>query len=399
MELFKKKSFRTLCYATIISSFGDSLYSLACTLTVYTLSGSLIGIAGMWLIRALVRIPSQFFAGVIADRCNRKKVSIGIYLISAFLVSLFLIMNESNLIFAFLLIFILQGTSDIDNMAQIAILPEILKREELQSANSIFHTIGTSIMLIGPGVGGLLYRLFGSDVLYKIDAITFLIAAFIMMTLPYDYKRKEKEQVRFTLFSFAKEGMTEIKKHSIIKVMIVATIFFGIMGRFYEIDKVYMADKIFGIGAEGIVFFSYAMAVGSLLAPFFLKRINKRDTSTIKIYVLLCTMTILSFIIWGNTTYLPVCLFANLLLGIFQTGMSIYVNLIFQKMINNACLGRVMSFYKIAVVLSAVTGICLAPILVEKIGVGGSMGVVGGIALVFVVRVWFCEKKTVNKQI
>lgn len=36
------------------------MYSLACTWTIYNISGLVIGVAGMWLIRAIIRIPGQF---------------------------------------------------------------------------------------------------------------------------------------------------------------------------------------------------------------------------------------------------------------------------------------------------------------------------------------------------
>ena len=35
MRLLKNKSFRLLVWATLVSSFGDSLYALAITLSVY----------------------------------------------------------------------------------------------------------------------------------------------------------------------------------------------------------------------------------------------------------------------------------------------------------------------------------------------------------------------------
>lgn len=401
MELKKSKAFRLMCYATVVSSFGDSLYSLACTLTVYALSGSLVGVAGMWLIRALIRIPSQFISGIVADRCNRKKVSVYIYFISAVLVSLFPLLDENYLAIAFALIFILQGTSDMDNMAQAAMLPELIDKEQLQSANGIFQTIGTVVMLIGPGVGGFLYKFLGSDILYFIDAVTFVIAAFVMMAIPYRYEKEEKKKAEFTLFKFAGEGIVEIKKHSVVKVMILSTVFFGILGRFYEIDKVYMADKVLGIGAEGIVYFSYAMAIGSLLAPMFLKIINKEDNrkKPIQMYVILSILTSIGYMAWGNSKSLLWCLLANVIFGIFNTGMSIYTNLIFQRYIDNKCIGRVMSFYKISIVLSAIVGVLLAPTLVNVMGVGGSMVIVGGMAIVFVTIMWLISLKKRNADV
>lgn len=47
MRLLKNRTFRLLVWATVVSSFGDSLYALAITLSVYQLSGSLAGVAGM----------------------------------------------------------------------------------------------------------------------------------------------------------------------------------------------------------------------------------------------------------------------------------------------------------------------------------------------------------------
>ncbi|MBR3470087.1 MAG: hypothetical protein IKH28_10450, partial [Lachnospiraceae bacterium] len=59
-RLFKNPAFVKLALATLISSFGDSLYALAITLSVYNITGSIAGVAGMWLIRAVIRIPCQF---------------------------------------------------------------------------------------------------------------------------------------------------------------------------------------------------------------------------------------------------------------------------------------------------------------------------------------------------
>ncbi len=44
MRLLKNKSFRLLVWAALVSLFGDSLYALAITLSVYELSGSLAGV-------------------------------------------------------------------------------------------------------------------------------------------------------------------------------------------------------------------------------------------------------------------------------------------------------------------------------------------------------------------
>lgn len=73
MKIFRNKAFRYLVGATTISSLGDSLYSLAITLSVYKITGSIIGVALMWLIMALIRIPCQFMAGIVIDYFDKKR--------------------------------------------------------------------------------------------------------------------------------------------------------------------------------------------------------------------------------------------------------------------------------------------------------------------------------------
>ena len=46
-RVFKNPAFIKLALATLISSFGDSLYALAITLSVYNITGSIAGVAGM----------------------------------------------------------------------------------------------------------------------------------------------------------------------------------------------------------------------------------------------------------------------------------------------------------------------------------------------------------------
>ncbi len=387
MRLLKNKSFRLLVWATLVSSFGDSLYALAITLSVYELSGSLAGVAGMWLIRALIRIPCQFVSGVIVDRFNRKKVSIYVYLLSAALMLSFVCTNGKYMLLAYVLIFVLQGTSDVDNMAQMGLMSELLDKSDLMDANNLFSVIGTVILLVGPGVGGVLYSVSGTQVLYLIDAVTFLVAAALMWRLPYAYHKKEDEadKAEFTLFRFAKEGIAAVRKMPVVMVVMLTSVFFGILGRFYEIDKIYVADQILAIGAGGIVYFTYAMAIGSLLAPAVTKLLSKSKLDDVAKYALLSILLIGSFVLWGNTPVFAVSFAANVLIGVFNTGSSIFVNTILQSRVERDVFGRVMALRQIVVVLSAVVGIVAAPVLVELVGVGYSMIGVGLLAVLFVV--------------
>lgn len=353
----------------------------------------------MWLIRAIIRIPIQFISGIIADRFNRKLISVIVYIFSSILSILFIFTTDKSIGFAFILIFLLQGTSDVDNTAQMTMLPEIVDKKDLEGANSIFNIIGTVIMLTAPGIGGLLYINYGTNVLFVIDSITFLVAAIIFSRVKYTYhKNDNKEQNKFMLFKFAKEGLLKLKEDRSILVLISVMMVYAVLGRLYEIDKVYVADKIIGIGAEGIVFFSYAMAVGSLIAPFFIKFIKHKNINRYNAFLVISICASISFMIWGNAKLIFLSYFANFLMGFFDSNMNILFNSILQETIDNKYLGRVMSFYKIGIVSSAVIGILLAPLLLRLVGVGISITIVGLISIILILILRSIKKSNIQEK-
>lgn len=391
--LLNNRNFRLICLTTLISSIGDGMYNLACTLTLYAMSGSVAGVAGMWLIRALIRIPSQFIAGVISDKYNRKHISVGIYIISAILVLLFIVTSNEYIIFAYSLIFILQGTSDVDHTAQMAMLPEIVKKEELASANSIFSLLGTIISLVAPGLGGILYKVYGGNILYIADSITFIISAILMAMISYKFKKvhSTKEQ-KFMLFSYAREGYTCIREKSVLKIILFVMMGCSVLGRFYEIYKIHIINQIIGMNAEDIVYLSYAMAIGSIVAPLIVSNLkNKINNITVFLYV--CILLLLSYTLWGNSKGFIMCFVANIFIGIFSCIMTITFNTLYQSEIENKYLGRAMAFYKICTVLSAIVGIVIAPKLLDIIGVGVTITIASTLIAFFVIYLALKKQK------
>ncbi|SDA70312.1 Major Facilitator Superfamily protein [Butyrivibrio sp. INlla18] len=379
-NLLKNKNYRLLAEATTISSIGDSLYSLAITLSIYHITGSIFGIALMWLIRAIIRIPCQAIAGYIVDKYNRKNVSILVYLISAVLMLAFFFMEGKTIIAAYVVIFLLQGISDVDNMAQYGIMQIVVNREELEQANSIFSVLGTIVMLIGPGVGGFIYLNAGREILYLLDAITFIIAAIIIAQI--NFQEVERKVREFTLFSYAKKGICEIKKMPVIKSIIITTSFCGILGRVFEINKVFVVNDKLSVGDIGLVYLSYAMTIGSILAPLVVKLVKKNNASDSLKYTVFSMALILSFAIWGFAPNIFVSLLACAMIGFFETITAIMKNVIFQKDVDRSVFGFVMAFNRIIMVLSAIIGIVLTPVLTEKIGVGMTLAIVCFLALI-----------------
>lgn len=386
--VFINRNIFLICLGGLVSSIGDNLYNIGLTLSMYAMSGSVAAVAGMWLVRALIRIPAQFFCGIIVDCYNRKKIMVGVNLFSGLICSLLIFVNENNYYLAYIIIFILQGTSDLDNSAGMAMLPEIVEQKNLGAVNSMFSLVSTITLFIAPALGGLVYVNYGVAILYMLNAFSFVFGGvmYAMLDYPMETNTKDVKEHHFILFQFAKEGYEVVLLKKSVLIIFISTSAFAILGRFYEIYKIYIAEQIFEIGAVGIVYFSYAMAFGSLIAPFLIKYIGKKDKNNIKTWAAVSIMTGIGFMIFGISKKSLIICFGVFIIGLFQTCMSVLINTIVQKEIESQYLGRVFSFYKILTILSAIVGILIAPPLLNWIGSQVAVVVVSivGIGSIFI---------------
>lgn len=154
------------------------------------------------------------------------------------------------------------------------------------------------------------------------------------------------------------------------------------MGRFYEIYKVHISDVLLNWGTEGIVFFSYAMAIGGLLSPLLIKYFFAAKKLTADFYMV--TVLLLSGILslWGITSH-PILNFGLLTIaGILFSLVGIIFNTYLQENTDKQYIGRIFSFYRILMILGAILAILLAPVLLNWLNSGLGFALVFGITSV-----------------
>lgn len=157
-KIYQNHNFMKLIIGNTISGLGDSMYNIALTVNLYQTTGSVSAIAFMWLIRAAMRIPVQFLAGIAADSYPRKRLICFTNLISAPISLAFLIVAPGNWPILYLLIFLLQALNDLEQPALIGLTQEIVEPEHLKAANAFSSFIGEITTFIAPALaGGILF--------------------------------------------------------------------------------------------------------------------------------------------------------------------------------------------------------------------------------------------------
>ena len=220
---WKKRAFIFL-FCQSISIFGTSLVQFAITwyITLETNSGlyaTLVIVCGF--------LPTFFlspFAGVWADRYNRKKI---IILADGFVAACTLglaiaFMQGHRMIWLFLITVGLRAIgSAVQNPCVGAILPDIVPQEKLTRMNGINSSIQSLIMLASPMLSGALLSVADVEHILYIDVAT-AVLAMVMMTLFLHLPKKKKTTASAggaDYFGELKAGFAYIARHDFLRHM------------------------------------------------------------------------------------------------------------------------------------------------------------------------------------
>ena len=219
IKIFSKSQFSVLWWSGTLSSFGDWA-TLFASVALASYLGSEGGNSELTAVIPIVAriIPALMssFAGILADRFNKKNVMI-ICDLSRMVIVLGLFFT-TTLIQLFLINFLSEIFSLIRQPSRESVVPEVVDNEYLVKANSLF-TVGTyaSLPLASLAFGvisdnSLIEGIvsygngWNGSVIFVIDSVTFLISSFLLLYLKTDSPNNNIEK-HSNVLGDLKEGL------------------------------------------------------------------------------------------------------------------------------------------------------------------------------------------------
>ncbi len=180
----RSSNFAMFWLAQVISRFGDPITVIALTFVTYRLTQSALLTA---LAVATATVPNAifgFFGGAVADALGHRRAMLWCDVARVVLIALIpaLLVVRAPLLFVFVLALLSGVCGAIFNPARGAIVPTLVARDRLASANSLVYASDRAIEILGALAGGVLVATVGDSVFY-IDAMTFAISAVLLARL------------------------------------------------------------------------------------------------------------------------------------------------------------------------------------------------------------------------
>ncbi len=194
LRLENKKSnqeLRNICLYSIaktVSIFSSSIYSFALGLYVLQITGSAFNFALTLILGTIPMIIINPFAGVIADKVDKKKLVVCIDLLNGgVLIAVYIFSSNYglNLFIIYTTTFLMTVFTTFFGIGLEAAKPNIVSKERLMSINSISKIIDSVSLILGPMLGGIVFVVLDIKTFIIINGISFILSGISMLFIHF----------------------------------------------------------------------------------------------------------------------------------------------------------------------------------------------------------------------
>ena len=333
--MFKNKNFSILLFGRLITNFGDSIYSIATLTLIYTLTKSTF-YSGITLFLISFTAILQIFISPLISKFNVKRFLIISQLFQAIIllaITYLIYVNKLQITTLIIFIVCISFINQIVYPIQLALLPKIVKQEDLVKANSLFSIAYQGSDALFNSIGGFIITVFGTIYAFIINSITFFINSAIFIFLSNDLS-KNTNTVQENYFTKLSSGIkiwnTPLLKPLLIGIIIINFSTSSLLTLLPEYSE---TSYFYGILLS-------ASGLGILMGAFLS---NSQILKNIRLSVLYTTFTLGIGLSWGALSVLnnnsitnkiinfSLFLFGWILIGILNTYSQTMIQCIISK--------------------------------------------------------------------
>jgi DHA3 family macrolide efflux protein-like MFS transporter len=370
---FSRRNIVLFLSSQIVSLFGSSLVQCAISwhITLETQSGTMMTIA--MVCGFLPTFLISPFAGVWADRFNRKKLIIFVDALVAaatlgLAVAFWLGLRDVRLIFAVMAV---RGLGQgIQQPAVSSILPSLVPRDKLLRVNSINSSAQSAMMLASPALAAALISFASLENIFIIDVATALIAIIILgIFVKVKQSAGQRQTEKTDYMKDLKSGLNYIAKHRLVKQLFIFSAVMSILSSPIAVLYALQVTKLFGADAWRLGFadtgFAVGMLAGGVLLTIWGGFKNKHSTMSLGMFVM-SAGTVLCGLITSFPLYIALMIFIGTAMPIFNTPATTLL----QERVDPVFLGRVFSLMTMLSSLAMPMGLIVFGPLADVIGLG-----------------------------
>ncbi len=373
--MFRQSGFRSLFGSSLTSAIGAGTSAVAVNWLVYHQTHSTLDVAYLGLAGVVPGIALGLFAGVLADRYNRRNLMVTADLArmaTMAVLAALLFFAGFSLVLVLAAMVLVYSFSALFNPASQAILPRLVDRGTLEEANGALAAFAQIGSTTGAALGGLLVASVGAVAGLGANAVTYALSATFLIQIAWGAGQSVRAgaAVERSLRRDFAEGITYMRTHRpILEVTIgflpANLLFMMVMGFLVVYAAVRFGGDplVYGYLATGV---AGGAAVGALAIGRWKVRRNVGllfGVSTIVQSGAVGTLAI--------TNLLPVSLVAVIAIGLDIGLINTAYFATIQAIVPNDVLARVLSIDSVGSFVGLPAGLLIGGILSARYGISG----------------------------
>ena len=395
--LLRNRDFRRLFLASVISLGGDWFLFVALGGLVLEATGKAAAVGIMIFAQEVPVFLATPWAGWLADRFDRRRLMIACDLARTAICFAFLAVGPSNLWLAYALLACLSLFAAVFDPAQSAALPNVVDPPDLATANALSGSLWGTMLAVGAAVGGVVATIFGRDVAFTVDAISFAVSALLLLGVRRPFSAPREREEHIGIIEATRETVAYAREDPRVWALVSVKFGFGAAAGVLALIAVF-ARQIFHAGDVGFGLMMAARGVGALLGPFIGHRLAGRGHGRL-LPVIACSLATfgIGYASLGLAPALWLAAGSVLLAHLGGGSQWVLSSYGLQRLVPDHIRGRIFAFDFALITLSLGVSSLLASWLADRIGPRPAVAIAGGIAVAWA-GIWWLLTRAVRRE-
>ncbi len=269
--LRRNSAFRRLYAAQLVSFAGDWFATVALLGLALDYSGSAAVASLVLVLQTGGFAVVSPLAGILADRFDRRRLLVAADLARVPVALAFMLARgPETLWLALVAVALLAALGAVFEPASSAALPNLVEDDELSTANVLLGSAWGVMLAVGAAIGGIVAATLGRDAAFVINALTFLVSAWLIIGIHRPFQQPREPAVAgqsVGLLGSIRPVYHFARHNRFVASLLLSKTMFGV-GTGVVLLLAVFGDRVFHAGDVGIGVLFAARGLGALIGPF-----------------------------------------------------------------------------------------------------------------------------------
>ena len=338
LPVLSNLGFLLLWLGQLTSQLADRVFVYVLMIVMYQLTHSNLGVSLPLLAFGIPSVLIAPFAGVFADKLDRKWIMVVSDVLRGLLILLIIPAAAKSVVLIFVISLFIYSAAQFFAPAESSAIPELVEKHNLIVANSLFMITWMASSVVGLGLGAPIVNLVAEKGAFVAAAILYLISAAAILLVPLKAKEPSKHQSHVLKDIII--GFEYIRRKQIVQVALLKLFVSAAAIATLSLLAITYSGKVLMIGEKNFGYLIIVVGVGMLIGMATLEKLRH--------YLKMGTIVIISFLFSGAalialslTADLRLAMFLIAILGMGNIYITSTLQTILQSKIPRQIRGRV----------------------------------------------------------